>query len=267
MDAAGTRAYYATVAPYYDTELAARDDLPCWLALAGAWKSRHTVDYGCGTGRVTVPLALRCAEWGGDVVGLDLSPVMLRHARRHWRERGTDAPASALHLRVEDMRHVALGHAVDLALFVDDPLTHLASWDDLAATFRGVGEHLRPGGRLVVEASLLPAEAVGKPYPVVIRSQFSASVPNGVIQVEQERRIEAAQRRADVRYRYRWSDAGRNGEQSPAEARFVAHYLDLPDLEALFRLAGCRLEERWGGFHFQPLTDESSMVLCTGRKL
>lgn len=267
MDAVDTLSYYATVAPYYDTELAAREDLPCWLALAGAWKPRHTVDCGCGTGRVTVPLAMHCAEWGGEVVGLDLSPVMLRLARQHWRERRHDAPDSALHLRVEDMRHMALGHPVDLALFVDDPLTHLASWDDLAATFHGVGEHLRPGGRLVVEASLLPPEAVGKPYPVVIRTQSSASVPDGVIRVEQERLVEANRRRADVRYRYRWSEAGRNGEQSLTDARFVAHYLDLPDLEALFRLAGCRLEERWGGFRFQTLTDESPLMLCTGRKL
>ncbi len=267
MDAAGTRAYYATVAPYYDTELAARDDLPCWLALVEAWKPRHTVDCGCGTGRVAVPLAMQCAEWGGEVVGLDLSPAMLRLARQHWRERRPDAPATALHLQMQDMRHMALGHAVDLALLVDDPLTHLARWDDLAETFRGVGEHLRPGGRLVVEASLLPPEAVGKPYPVVIRTQSSASLPDGVIRVEQERRVEAIRRRADVTYRYYRPVGERSESEAVTAARFIAHYLDVASLKALFRLAGCRLEERWGGFHFEALTDESSMVLCTGRKL
>jgi SAM-dependent methyltransferase len=267
MDAAGTRAYYATIAPYYDTELAARDDLRCWLSLAEDRKPRQIVDCGCGTGRVAVPLAVRCAEWGGAVVGVDLSPAMLHHARQHWRERKTDAPASALQLRVGDMRRMALGHAVDLAIFANDPLTHLASWHDLTATFRGLREHLRPGGRLVVEASLLPPEAMGKPAPVVIRSQFSARAPNGVIQVEQERRIEAARRRADVTYRYHRPVGGRSESEAVTEARFIAHYLDVASLEALFRLAGCRLEERWGDFRFQALTNESPMMLCTGRKL
>lgn len=266
MDAAGTRAYYATVAPFYDTELAGRDDLRCWLSLAEAWKPERTVDCGCGTGRVAIPLALRCAEWGGQVVGLDLSPAMLRRARQRWEASGVDAPPSALRLRAEDMRHMSLGQPVDLAIFADDPLTHLTEWRDLTSTFKGVKDHLRPGGRLVVEASLLPPEAVGKRYPVFTRSQFRAGSPEGVLDIEQERRVDPRGGWAEVTYRYRLRETAKGDEQAVTEAHFVAHYLDLPTLEALFRQAGCRLEERWGDFHFRSLAEDSPMMLCTGRK-
>lgn len=108
MDIATTRAYYARVAPFYDAELAERNDLPCWLALLGTWKPRRSIEYGCGTGRVAVPLALQCAQWGGAVAGLDLSPEMLRLARRHWRRDRGGALATALLLYLTDMRRVSL---------------------------------------------------------------------------------------------------------------------------------------------------------------
>jgi SAM-dependent methyltransferase len=267
MDAAETRAYYATVAPLYDTELAARDDLPCWLALVEEWKPRQTIEYGCGTGRVAVPLALQCAQWGGDVAGLDLSPAMLDLAHQHWRRLRGDAPASALRLRVGDMRRASLGHAVDLAIFADDPLTHLATCDDHTATFRRVGEHLLPGGRLVVEVSLLPPEVRGQVHPVVVRHQHGVPSPAGVMQVEEERRLDPAKDRAHVTYRYRTPPDVDGGDDIVTEARFIAHYLDLPRLNALFNIAGCRIEERWSDFHFGALSEDSRMVLCTGRKL
>jgi SAM-dependent methyltransferase len=266
MDAARTCAYYATIAPFYDAELATRDDLPCWLTLFDAWKPRRSLEYGCGTGRLAVPLALRCARWGGDIAGVDLSPVMLEWAIRRWRRERGDAPPAALHFYRGDMRRVTLDHAVDLAIFADDPLTHLSGAADLAATFRGAGRHLRPGGRLVVEASLLPPEARGQARPVLVRQRYDVPSPAGRIAVEQERWIDAPRDRATVAYRYRLADADGERKETVTEAHFTAHYLDLASLEALFQLAGCRLEERWCDFQFHTVNEEAAMVLCTGTK-
>lgn len=267
MDTAATRAYYATISPFYDAELAPRDDLPCWLALVDAWRPRRSIEYGCGSGRLAVPLARHCARWEGQAAGLDLSPAMLQLAREHWRSYRGDAPASALLLYCSDMCRTSLGPASDLVLFANDPLTHLGD-GDLAATFRRVGEHLRPGGRLVVEASLLPPEARGRSQPLLIYQQDRVAFPPGTLVVEQERRIDAVRRRAAVTYRYRMLDAAGEATGAITEARFTGRYLTLADLEALFLLAGCRMEERWSDFHFRALTSESqsAMILCTGTK-
>jgi SAM-dependent methyltransferase len=262
MDGAMTAAYYAAIAPFYDEELANRDDLRCWLALTEYWRPQRTLEYGCGSGRITAPLALQHARWGGRVCGLDIAPVMLRLAGKRWREAGGDVPTDALQLRWGDMRRFMPDAATDLALFIDDPLTHLQNDADLAATFRRVGAHLRAGGRLAVEASLLPPEAVGRQTSVVLRDRYDFPSRFGRVDVEQERRIDPLRRTAHVAYRYYRAA----GSSPTVAAAFTARYLELEQLEALFRLAGCRVEERWADFRFSRLTRECGMVVLTGRR-
>lgn len=262
MDDAPVRAYYAAVAPFYDAELANRDDLRCWLALTEYWRPQRTVEYGCGSGRVAIPLAVQHAQRGGDVWGLDLAPAMLRLAGARWRRERGDTPRRALQLWLGDMRRFTPASASDLALFVNDPLTHLQSASDLVATFRRVRDHLRQGGRLAVEASLLPPEARGQAKAVVLSDRFGFTASFGWVDVERERRIDPIRRTARITYRY--CQAQRLGP--PVEATFTAHYLELEHLESLVRLAGCRVEERWADFQFGRLTAESGMVVLTGRR-
>jgi ubiquinone/menaquinone biosynthesis C-methylase UbiE len=46
-------------------------------------KPRRALDFGCGVGRIVLPLAERC----GEVVGVDVAPSMLEEAERNCRER------------------------------------------------------------------------------------------------------------------------------------------------------------------------------------
>ncbi|MFT7488320.1 MAG: SAM-dependent methyltransferase [Candidatus Promineifilaceae bacterium] len=48
--------------------------------------SHRALDFGCGVGRITIPLAKR---WG-EVVGVDVSPSMLQHARANCEEMGVE---------------------------------------------------------------------------------------------------------------------------------------------------------------------------------
>jgi SAM-dependent methyltransferase len=262
MDDAAVRTYYAAVAPFYDAELASRDDLRCWHALTEYWRPQRTLEYGCGSGRVAIPLALQHAQRGGEVWGLDLAPAMLRLARNRWRRERGETPPGALQLRWGDMRRFTPESATDLVLFVDDPLTHIHRDADLVATFRRVREHLRPGGRLVVEASLLPPEARGQGKIVLLSDQYWFASSFGRVDVEQERRIDPILRTARVTYRYRLAGCA----VPTVEATFRAHYLDLGLLEALFQLAGCRVEERWADFRCSRLTAQSGMAVLTGRR-
>lgn len=53
-------------------------------SLAPDFTPRHALDFGCGVGRTLLPLARRVPE----VVGVDISPSMLREARRNLEEAG-----------------------------------------------------------------------------------------------------------------------------------------------------------------------------------
>lgn len=46
----------------------------------------HAIDFGCGVGRLTLPLTRRC----GRVTGIDVSETMIEHAELRARERGVD---------------------------------------------------------------------------------------------------------------------------------------------------------------------------------
>jgi ubiquinone/menaquinone biosynthesis C-methylase UbiE len=77
-------------APFYDWENAqtlGRRDVPFWRRVASAARG-PVLELGCGTGRVSLPLA----RAGVDLVGVDRSAPMLARARRRARR----APQSAV---------------------------------------------------------------------------------------------------------------------------------------------------------------------------
>jgi len=97
---------------------------------------RNVLDFGCGVGRLLVPFAL-IAE---DVVGLDVSPSMLREARRNCDER--QLPNVRLLPSDDDLS--ALSGTFDLIhsaiVFQHIPVPRGRT------IFRKILQHLRPGG-------------------------------------------------------------------------------------------------------------------------
>ena len=67
---------------HYDA-LKAQNDIPFYLAQAQV-ASGSILEIGCGTGRVTIPLA----SAGFDIIGLDVSSSMLEEARRKAEDQG-----------------------------------------------------------------------------------------------------------------------------------------------------------------------------------
>src|ERR1035437_3957044 len=64
----------------YDREhLADDEDIEFYVSLGRKLRPRKVLELGCGTGRITLPLA----RIGFDVVGLDSQPEMLHKAEEH----------------------------------------------------------------------------------------------------------------------------------------------------------------------------------------
>jgi SAM-dependent methyltransferase len=65
----------------YDLEhLGDSDDIDFYVSLARKLKPRRILELGCGTGRITLPLAEEGARLGFEVVGLDSQSEMLGKA-------------------------------------------------------------------------------------------------------------------------------------------------------------------------------------------
>lgn len=129
-------------APFYDWENArtlGRRDVPFWLRMTAAVRG-PVLELGCGTGRVTMPLA----HEGVHLVGVDRSAEMLARARRRARRQRRGVPPDLVRA---DIRHLPFTDAqFPMAIAPYGILQSLLSERDLAATLAQVSRVVRPDG-------------------------------------------------------------------------------------------------------------------------
>ncbi len=117
------------------------------LATETASKGQAVLELGCGTGRVTIPIA----QAGAEVVGLDNASPMLAVARRK-------AEAAGVNIRwiTADMTSFRLEQRFGLVLIPFRSFLHLLTEADQIACLRCVHQHLSPGGRLALNFFVQP---------------------------------------------------------------------------------------------------------------
>ena len=124
----------------YDLQMGpGRPDVPFWVAWCRE-AGGPVLDLGCGTGRITFPLA----EAGLEVVGLDASERMLLVARRRLQEAPSELAARVRFVH-GDMREPVAGPFACAII----PLTTFAlllTDNDRRRTLDAVRTSLRPGG-------------------------------------------------------------------------------------------------------------------------
>jgi SAM-dependent methyltransferase len=133
-------------APFYDWENAqtlARRDVAFWQRLAAAQDGR-VLELGCGTGRLTIPVA----RAGAEIVGIDRSEPMLTRARQRLRR----SRASALLVR-GDIRHLPFRRRLRFSLVMAPygMLQSLTRERDLGATLTAVHGVLPRGGLFAID--------------------------------------------------------------------------------------------------------------------
>jgi ubiquinone/menaquinone biosynthesis C-methylase UbiE len=131
----------------YDADMGvaadAMDDVPFYLELAqqAANEGHAVLELGCGTGRVTLPIARR----GIEIVGLDNAPPMLAIARRKATKESLD-----LTWVEADMNGFQLNCSFGLIIIPYRSFLHLLTDADQASCLAAIRSHLVPGGRLAL---------------------------------------------------------------------------------------------------------------------
>jgi len=134
-------------APFYDWENArtmGRQDVRFWQDLARR-ESGPVLELGCGTGRITMPIA----RTGVPVVGVDRSPAMLAYAKqRAKRVRVANRPGLVL----GDIRSLPFAPGVFPAVIAPyGILQSLTREADLAAALSEAARVVRQGGTLGID--------------------------------------------------------------------------------------------------------------------
>lgn len=135
-------------APFYDWENAqtvARRDVAFWERMVRA-QAGAVLELGCGTGRITVPVA----RTGARIVGIDRSAEMLARGRQRLRRTRLASTASLVRgdIRMLPFRRRS-GFSLVMAPY--GILQSLTREKDLSATIESVHRVLPRGGQFVVD--------------------------------------------------------------------------------------------------------------------
>jgi SAM-dependent methyltransferase len=198
------------------------------------------LELGIGTGRIALPLAQR----GVRVSGIDLSEAMVAKLNEK-------PGAGEIEVAIGDFATTRVDGTFSLVYLVFNTIFNLTTQDGQVACFQNAAAHLRPGGRFVIEARVpelqrLPLGQTVLPWRAD-PDGLSYYVYDVVGQRLSGRHFDFVDGRVEPRpieMRYAW----------PAE------------LDLMARIAGLKLEHRWGGWSGEPFTGLSPAHVSVYRK-
>jgi hypothetical protein len=141
-----------------------------------------------------------------------------------------------------DMAATRLEGEFSLVFLVFNTIFNLVTQDGQVACFENAAAHLRPGGRFVIEARVPELQRLPLGQTVLPWRAEPGGISAYVYDV-------VTQRLSGQHFHF----AGGTVEASPTEMRYAWP----AELDLMARLAGMRLEHRWGGWRREPFTNLS----------
>jgi ubiquinone/menaquinone biosynthesis C-methylase UbiE len=250
--------YDSVIADFYDTSpLVARraQDVNFYREIA-ATHGGPILELGCGTGRITMPLA----ESGQRITGMDISRKMLERAERK-RAALNAEQRERVRLVQGDMTRFDLSEQFPLIVIPFRPFQHLMAVDEQLRCLACVRRHLATGGRLILD--FFQTDAARMHDPAFLEEHFVAEYEiAGGRKVRLTERISAfhrAEQRNDVEMAFAVTDAA--GRQHRSVFAFTFRYFFRYEVEHLLARSGFRVTELFGDFDRSALQDDSPEMI------
>jgi SAM-dependent methyltransferase len=228
-------------------------DGPFFLELA-AKTGNPVLELGCGTGRLTIPLA----QAGVDITGIEIVPGMLELAK----QKSGDLPIQWV---CADIRSYQLNRTFRLIFESGCVFQHMLTRPDQEAFLARVREHLDDEGRFAF-GSIFPSLEQLRDVPEE-KEWYTTKHPDGrEIRVSGIECYDALRQvKTETAYR-RWKDA--RGQEVVKVVPLSLRYNFPQELETLLHYNGFTVVERYGDNDESPLTNESRSLLyiCQKRK-
>lgn len=252
----------------YDREhLDNNQDVGFYTALVQRLRPKRVLELGCGTGRITLPLAEAGSRLGFDVVGLDSQSEMLDTARKHLQE----LPAE-VHQRVRflqgDLRTWIAEVKFDLIVIPCSSISHLLDLEDQIAAWQTAYDNLGQGGRFLIDIVMPNMAAFADSFSVPRRTPLEIDLdsydPGARVRLIRRKttRYLSHQQRAEIRFLYEQYQDGRFVEGYIDD--FASHVFFPRELTLLFIHTGFEVESTWGDYQGGPLHMDSRMIIMTG---
>ncbi len=233
------------------SRFASGEELEFYLRQARKY-GEPVLELGCGTGRLTIPLA----EQGVAITGLDRSSIMLAYAQEK-----AAAQNAAVTWVEGDCRAFDLDKPFGLIFFPNNALLHLLALPDLEACFACVRQHLKATGAFVFEifspALELLTRDPNRRYPV---GEYQDPDRNCRFVVTESNRYDASTQINHIRWFYRYEDST---EETSADLDL--RMLFPQEIDALLHCNGLRIEGKYGDYAETPFVSASrrQLLICS----
>ncbi len=227
------------------------DDLEMYQGFAGR-TGGSILEVGSGTGRV----ALALAEAGHTVVGLELSDAMRARAR-HKTDRAQLSDRATF--VAGDMRRFAIEPHFGLIIVPLNTFLHNLTLDDQLATLACFRQHLRPGGRLVLDCfNPDPAYAADDGRLMVQRSVTDHETGQ-IALLLLSRSTDWGNQLQEITYLIDRPDQTGLVQRVVLQTsfRFIFHN----EMQLLLKLGGFELQETFGSYALEPFESNSDKLI------
>jgi SAM-dependent methyltransferase len=247
----GSREHYADAELYDHEYRRRRQDVAFYRELARRRLGGpgRILELGCGSGRLTLPLA----RDGHRVVAIDRSAPMLARLRDRL-ARAPSAIRDRVALTSSDLRDFDVGARFPLVIAAFNVVEHLYTRVELAACLAAVREHLEPGGAFAFDVQMPDlAWLLRDPSKRWARTRFTHPRTGERLTYSTNHDYDPVSQIAMIRIYYDPVDAVGDGRVVMLSQRkfFPA------ELEALVAAAGFATVERYGDFAWAPLSGEA----------
>jgi SAM-dependent methyltransferase len=221
-----------------------------------------TLELGCGTGRLLIPIAAA----GCEIAGLDLSTYMLARCREKLRDRPEEVQAR-VRLVQGDMTCFDLGETFGLVTVPFRAFQHLISVDEQVACLRCANRHLTMGGKLILDLFQVNMRYLTDPDSMEERQDFAGVVLPGGRTLRRTHRLAAVHQAAQVNdVEMIFYVTHPDGRTERLVQAFPFRYFFRYEVAHLLARCGFRVVELFGAFDLSPLMDNSSEMIFVAEK-
>jgi len=239
----GSDAHYKDAAYYAATYANRTEDVDFYLGLAAEHGEGGVLEYGCGDGRILLPLA----RIGLACTGVDRSAPMLRALRQKLKAHPELRPR--ITAKRGDMRRVRLDQRFPLVLCTFNTFLHLYTRQDVEQFLTRVRAHLKRGGRFVLDVSVPNPEELGRDPATIARvTPFRHPSTDEVVRYGERFDYDGMRQVLLVSMEFEPKGAPERAWMTP-----LAHRQFFPrELEALLHYNGFEVMDVYGDFEMRP---------------
>lgn len=211
----------------------------------------------CGTGRVLLALA----DAGHNVVGLDISPVMVEHAQRKIEHSRNAGRARAM---IGDVRSFDLQQQFALAIVPMNSFMHLPAAVDQARALQAIRRHLLPNGMLILDLFNPDPHEIAADESVAVHAKTFVSSAGARVQKWVLRRTDFAEQTHYVEFIY--DEIGPDRIVRRDILPFTMRWLYRFELEYLLAANGFVVEGLFGSYDLDDYHSDADRLIAVARR-